>query len=168
MDGMKQTLTVRSLREDDIERLVKMDQALSGQSRRAWYEGHIRRALEESDVRISLGCDIDSSLVGAMLGSVEIGEFGQLQPTAILDTVLVDPRFGRKGIASAMLAQLLENLNGLRIGQVRTQLSWDELDLMAFFGKAGFQPVPRLVLELDVKQGLESARERADMQEEEL
>ena len=163
---MSDGLTIRTLRADDHARLVKMDLALSGMIRGAWYEGQLRRALDESDLRISLGCEIDGLLVGAMLASVQYGEFGEPEPTAILDTVLVDPDFSRRGVASALLEQLLENLAGLRIGQVRTELSWDELDLLAFFGKAGFQPVPRLVLELEVNPGLERARERSEAQDE--
>ena len=147
---------IRFLRSDDLPRLVKMDQAASGRNRQAWYEGKLHRALEESDVRISLGAEVDGVLVGALMGSVQYGEFGQPEPVAILDTVLVDQNFGRRGIATAMLAQLLQNLRGLRIATLRTELAWDELDLLAFFGKAGFHPVPRLVLERDVSQEGES------------
>ncbi|MBZ5637139.1 MAG: GNAT family N-acetyltransferase [Acidobacteriia bacterium] len=141
---------IRSLKADDCARLVRMDQEISGRNRRAWYEGKTRRALEESDVRISLGADVDGSLVGALLGSVHYGEFGQPEPVAILDTLLVDPAFARRGIATAMLRQLLQNLSALRIERLRTEVAWNELDLMAFFERAGFAPVPRLVLELPV------------------
>lgn len=161
MDGVEETdakLVVRSLRAEDCGRLVKMDRAISGRNRQTWYEGKLHRALDESDVKISLGAEFDGILVGALLGSVQYGEFGQPEPLAILDTVLVDPAFSRRGIASAMLEQLLQNLRGLRIGTLRTELSWNELDLLAFFGKAGFEPVPRLVLELGVMESQPSSR----------
>jgi predicted N-acetyltransferase YhbS len=162
MEHGSNELTIRALRADDGVRLVKMDEVASGRRREAWYEGRLHRALEESDVQVSLGAESDGTLVGAILGTVQFGEFGQAEPTAILDTVLVDAEFGRQGVASAMLSQLLENLAGLRIGRLRTQLAWDELDLMAFFGKSGFQPAPRLVLELDVDEGLRLARAREE------
>jgi predicted N-acetyltransferase YhbS len=162
MEHGNQELTIRALCADDGARLVRMDEAASGRRREAWYEGRLHRALEESDIQVSLGAEADGTLVGAIMGTVQFGEFGQAEPTAILDTVLVDSEFGRKGVASAMLGQLLENLAGLRIGRLRTQLAWNELDLMAFFGKSGFQPAPRLVLELDVEEGLRLAREREE------
>jgi predicted N-acetyltransferase YhbS len=162
MEHGNQELTIRNLSAEDGARLVKMDEAASGRRREAWYEGRLHRALEESDIQVSLGAEADGTLVGAIMGTVQFGEFGQAEPTAILDTVLVDSEFGRKGVASAMLGQLLENLAGLRIGRLRTQLAWDELDLMAFFGKSGFQPAPRLVLELDVEEGLRLARAREE------
>ncbi len=161
MEGESGKLIVRVLKESDCMRLVHMDEAISGRRRTAWYEGKIRRAMVESDVRISLGVEVDSVLVGAVMGSVHYGEFGQAEPVAILDTVLVDPAFSRRGIARAMLDQLLENLQGLRISRLRTEVAWDEFELLGFFGKMGFEPVPRLVLELDV----DSAR---DIQDEEM
>jgi len=152
MDVESGEAVVRALKPEDCARLVRMDQAISGRNRTAWYEGKIKRALEDADVKISLGAEIDGFLVGALLGSVHYGEFGQPEPVAILDTVLVDPAFGRRGVATAMLQQLLLNLAALRIERLRTEVSWDEFDLTEFFAKAGFVPVPRLVLELRVPE----------------
>ncbi len=152
MDVESGEAVVRALKAEDCPRLVRMDQAISGRNRAAWYEGKVRRALLESDVRISLGAELDGMLVGALLGSVQYGEFGQPEPVAILDTVLVEPAYARRGVATAMLQQLLLNLRALRIERLRTEVSWDEFDLTEFFAKAGFVPVPRLVLELRVPE----------------
>lgn len=152
MEGTRGELIIRALRPEDCPRLVRIDQEISGRNRRAWYEGKIRRAMEDTDVRISLGAEIDGILVGALLGSVYYGEFGQPEPVAVLDTLLVDRGFGRQGVATAMLEQLLLNLSGLRIEHLRTEVAWNELELMAFFAKSGFAPVPRLVLEKAVER----------------
>jgi GNAT superfamily N-acetyltransferase len=127
-----------------------MDYAISGRKRQAWYEGKLKRALRDADVKISLGAELDGMLVGALLGSVHYGEFGQPEPLAILDTVLVDREFARRGIARALLEQLLFNLAGLRIERLRTEVGWNEQELIGFFARSGFAPVPRLVLELAV------------------
>lgn len=160
MDGERSDLIVRTLTADDCARLVAMDERVTGRGRREWYAGKLRRALEDTDVCISLGAELAGAeqagagkaglLVGAVMGSVRFGEFGVPEPVAILDTVLVDPAFARTGIATALLDQLLDNLRGLRIARLRTEVAWDEIDLLAFFAKAGFAPAPRLVLERDV------------------
>ena len=98
MDGDRGDLIVRTLRADDLARLVKMDEALSGRRRSAWYEGKLDRALKESDVCISLGAEVDGMLVGAVMGTVNFGEYGLPEPVAILDTLLVD---GRKAVGCA-------------------------------------------------------------------
>ncbi len=150
MEGEREDLIIRTLRQDDTARLVKMDREISGRSRQTWYERKMQRALRDTDVTISLGAELDGLLVGALLGSLHFGEFGQPEPVAILDTMLVDRSYGRQGIGSAMLDQLLKNLRGLRISRLRTEVAWNEFELLAFFGKVGFQPVPRVVLELDL------------------
>jgi predicted N-acetyltransferase YhbS len=150
MDLENDEFAIRTLNMEDCPRLVRMDRDVSGRNRQAWYEGKLRRAVEETDIRVSLGAELDGLLVGALMGQVHYGEFGQPEPVAILDTVLVDISFSRRGVATAMLEQLLQNLKGLRITRLRTEVEWNEIDLITFFGKAGFVPVPRLVLELPV------------------
>ena len=149
-------LTVRSLTAADLPRLVSMDRDHTGRTRRAWFEGKLRRALEEADVKISLGAELDGMLVGALLGSLAYGEFGLPEPVAVLDTVLVDRAFEKKGIGRAMVSHLVRNLGALGIDALRTEASWKELALLGFLKRTGFTPVPRLVLELDVRKAVES------------
>jgi GNAT superfamily N-acetyltransferase len=152
MDGEYPDLdiVIRTLTLDDLSSLVRIDRQITGRSRHAWYEGKLERALQGSDVQISLGAERRGLLIGAMLGSLHYGEFGQPEPVAVLDTVLVDREFGGQGVATALLEQLVKNLHALRIERLRTEVAWDDRELMAFFGKKGFVPIPRLVLEADV------------------
>lgn len=152
MDSERPELNVviRNLRREDLPSLVRIDEQITGRSRQKWYEGKLQRALGDSDVQISLGAERDGMLVGAMLGSLHYGEFGQPEPIAVLDTVLVDRECGRQGIATALLVQMVKNLQALRIERLRTEVSWDDEELMAFFRRKGFAPVPRLVLEAEL------------------
>lgn len=150
MDVSSDRVTVRLLEEGDLDRLVRMDQALTGRNRNVWYGRRLRRALAETDIRISLGAEQDGILVGALLGSLLYGEFGQPEPVAQVDTILVDAAFAGHGIGTALLDQLLRNLGALGIGRVRTEVGWEEHDLARFLGRRGFLPLPRLVLEAPV------------------
>jgi len=136
VDTEREDLIIRTVKADDCPRLVKMDEEISGRRRSAWYEGKIRRALHDTDLHISLGAEMDGILVGALLGSLDYGEFGKPEPVAILDTVLVDRDFSRRGVGTAMLDQLLKNLRGLGISRLRTEVDWSDRDLIAFFGQA--------------------------------
>jgi predicted N-acetyltransferase YhbS len=147
MDGQSEGVTVRALRAGDVARLVRMDEQITGRNRREWYEGKLKRALQESDLKISLGAEHDGTLVGAVLGSLQYGEFGVPEGVAVLDTILVDPGLRGQGIATAMFEQLVKNLEALGIERMRTEVSWDEHELSSFLGRAGFVPAPRLVLE---------------------
>ncbi len=72
-----------------------------------------------------------------MLAAVHYGEFGLPEPLAVLDTVLVDRDFAGRGIARAMYEQLVRNLQALRIERLRTEVAWDDHELVAFFGRMG-------------------------------
>ncbi|MFI5165782.1 MAG: GNAT family N-acetyltransferase [Thermoanaerobaculales bacterium] len=150
MESTVGRVTVRTLRPADLERIVKIDQAFTERNRRAWFAGKLQRALADADVNISLGAEADGLLVGCLLGAVHYGEFGLPEPVAVLDTILVDPAFGRRGVGRALVAQLVKNLAALRIERVRTEVGWAEQELMRFLAGVGFAPAPRLVLELAV------------------
>ena len=86
-------------------------------------------------------------------GLCNYGEYGQPEPLAVLDTILVDPEHRHHGVATLMHEQLVRNLRALRIERLRTEVAWNEQELLAFFHRMGFSPVPRLVLEADLTEG---------------
>ncbi len=153
MDGEEPTdgVRIRTLARQDVARLVRMDEQETGRNRRAWYEGKLKLVLEESDLKISLGAELDGILVGAVLGSLQYGEFGVPEPVAVLDTILVDRSFRGRGIATAILDALVKNLGALGIDRLRTEVAWNDRDLLGFLGRSGFAPAPRLVLERSLK-----------------
>lgn len=141
------SIRIRILTAADERRLAHIDQHLTGRSRLEWYRRRLGRALAESDVNVSLGAEIDGTLVGALLCTVQYGEFGVAEPVAVLDTVIVDPGYHKQGVGAALLEQLEKNLAGLRVERIRTEVDWTEMALLAFLAHAGFAPAARLVLE---------------------
>ena len=164
MESERRDARVRVLTAADAPRLVRMDKAITGRHRAVWYEGKLKRALAESDLKISLGAEVDGILVGAVLGALHYGEFGLPEPVAILDTILVDPEYAGRGVGSALLESLTRNLRALGIPRLRTEVGWDEHELNRFLGRHGFAPAPRLVLERSLlgEAALEEDRETAE------
>jgi GNAT superfamily N-acetyltransferase len=81
---------------------------------------------------------------------VYYGEFGALEPAAVLDTLDVHPDFRGRGVAAALVRQLRTNLAGLGVARLRTEVDWDTPELLTFFAHEGFRPAPRFCLELDL------------------
>ncbi len=141
---------VRTLSTDDLEWMVRIDREHSGHSRRGYYEVKLAEAQRDTGVRISLAALVGGTPAGFLMGRVYYGEFGQPDATAILDTIAVAKAFAGQGVGEALLRQLRLNLQGLRIDRIQTLVEWDQLGLLGFFRHMGFQPAPRLCLELSV------------------
>ncbi|NIR31312.1 MAG: GNAT family N-acetyltransferase [Gammaproteobacteria bacterium] len=138
-------IPVRSLQEDDVAQLVAIDHRLTARDRSAYYRRRLRESLNESGVRVSLVAELDGHVVGFVMARVDFGEFGRLDPEAVIDTIGVDPDYSRRKVGSALVSQLLENLAALRVERVRTEVNWNTFDLLAFLERCGFSPSQRLV-----------------------
>jgi len=95
-------------------------------------------------VRVSLLAERDGLPVGFIMARVDLGEFGRFEPTAVLDTIGVDPDSRGQGVGRALLSQLLVNLGTLRIERVRTEIDWRDRELLGFLDHCGFLPSQEL------------------------
>ena len=149
MTGQAQVV-VRGLRPDDLEAVVAVDAQSTGRRREEYFKIKLQQNLAETGIKVSLAADLDGQLRGFLLARVYYGEFGTLEPVAVLDTVGVHPRSRGLGVGRALMEQLLVNLAGLGVGALRTEVAWEDVGLLDFFHRQGFKPAARLSLELPV------------------
>jgi GNAT superfamily N-acetyltransferase len=133
-------IPVRAMVEGDLRALIEIDRRITGRDRTAYFRAKLDEALHESDVRISLVAEQDGGAIGFIMARVDFGEFGRVEPVAVLDTIGVDPDYRDQGIGRALLSQLLINLMTLRVERLRTQVDWREGELLAFLDHCGFLP----------------------------
>jgi len=137
-------IPVRSMTEHDLRALVAIDKRITGRDRAAYFQRKLADALTESDVRVSLVAELDGGPVGFIMARVDLGEFGRVETTAVIDTIGVDPDYQNRGVGRALLSQLLTNLGTLRVEKVRTEVDWQEHDLIAYLDRNGFLPAQQL------------------------
>jgi ribosomal protein S18 acetylase RimI-like enzyme len=138
---------IRTMTESDLRSLIAIDRRITGRDRSTYFERKLAEALHESDVRISLVAEQDGGTVGFIMARVDFGEFGRLEPTAVMDTIGVDPDYGDQGVGRALLSQLLINLMTLRVEQIRTEIDWHDRELLGFLDHCGFHPSQQLCFE---------------------
>jgi ribosomal protein S18 acetylase RimI-like enzyme len=142
---------VRNLREEDLEAVIALDARNVGRRRADFYRRKLQQNLVESGIKVSLAAEVEGVLRGFLLARVQYGEFGRMEPVAVLDSLAVDPASHRAGVGHALLRQLRMNLAALHIPVLRTDVAWDQQAMLGFFRKEGFAPAPRLCLELPVR-----------------
>jgi GNAT superfamily N-acetyltransferase len=140
-------IPVRAMNENDLDALTRIDERITGRRRHDYFQRKLAEALHQSDVRVSLVADWQGTPAGFIMARVDFGAFGRIEPIAVLDTIGVDPDQRGRGVARALLSQLLINLATLRVERIRTELGWNEHDLLQFLDACGFRPAQTLCLQ---------------------
>ena len=141
---------VRNLRPDDIGAITSIDASAVGRRRDRFLALKIKQAFSDTGIAVSLAAEIDDHVVGFLLARLYYGEFGVVEPAAVLDVVGVHPDFRGRHVAAALIDQLRTNLLGLGITTLQTEVQWGTPDLVSFFQHEGFTLAPRLCLDLDL------------------
>jgi GNAT superfamily N-acetyltransferase len=141
---------IRNLRPDDIGAITSIDEAAVGRRRDRFLALKMKQAFADTGIAVSLAAELDGHVVGFLLARLYYGEFGVVEPAAVLDVVGVHTDYRGRHVAAALVDQLRTNLLGLGIKTLQTEVSWDHPDLITFFQHEGFTLAPRLCLDLDL------------------
>jgi ribosomal protein S18 acetylase RimI-like enzyme len=142
--------SIRGLRPEDLDAVIALDARNTGRRREEFFKLKLRQNLVESGIKVSLAAELDGLFVGFLLARVFYGEFGRMEPAAVLDTIDVHPDFRHRGVGRALLRQLRVNLRGLNVPRLQTEVAWENPDVLMFFHHEGFRPAPRICLDLDL------------------
>lgn len=151
MDSLEQeAIIVRNLQPTDLEAVIRLDAKVTGRQRGEYFKIKLDQNLAETGIKVSLAAESEGCFAGFLLARVYYGEFGLPEPTAVLDTIGVDPGFRGRGLGRAMVQKLRMLLSSLGVGRLQTEVSWDSPELLAFFHGQGFRPADRFCLDLEV------------------
>ncbi len=140
----RDALHLKIFSTEDLDGAARIDRRHTGRDRRGYLCRTLREALADSALRISLAARMDGGVAGYLMARLDYGDFGRVEPAAVIDTVGVDPMRERQGIGRALLSQLFVNLRGLGVERVETAVAPGRADLLGFFCGAGFRPSERL------------------------
>ncbi len=144
-------VTVRAVESSDLPSIIRIDEKLSGQTRKEYWQ----RRLEMAALRppwMSLVAETDGRIAGFLFGWVAESEFGISQPTAWVDLVGVDPPYRGRGVAHALIDRFVRSGQELRaVEKVATLIDLAQADVRDFFLRQGFHHGPMIQMERDVR-----------------
>ena len=143
---LRDTTPARSMNRADLSSMIRIDKKLTGRDRTAFFQAKMQEMLNESGIRVSLVVEQNAAVIGFAMARLDYGDFGRVEPAAVLDTIGVHPDYTGQGVGRALLSQLLGNLAALQVNSINTQLQWDNTSLLEFLANCGFVPTQNLVL----------------------
>lgn len=153
LDPLTRAVVVRNLRPSDLDAVILLDAKNIGRRRDEFFKLKLSQALADTGITVSLAAELDGAFVGFLLARVFYGEFGVTERVAVMDVIDVHPDFRGQHVATSLLDQLRTNLLALGIGVLRTEVGWENTELLGFFRREGFVMAQRICLDLNLAAG---------------
>lgn len=149
----------RALSAEDINRIVTIDRAHTGQSRRRFFEKRFAAAKAKPDDFVHIGVVRGGSLRGFILAHLQRGEFGRDDVIGVFDAVGVEPECQDRGVGQNLMEELVAIMRQKGVRCLHSQSDWTSHNLIRFFDASGFLLSSRMVLERSVAEPLVEAME---------
>jgi ribosomal protein S18 acetylase RimI-like enzyme len=140
-------VSLKSLSSSHLEGIVEIDHRILGKRRQSFWKKKIGAA--ESNVPpTGVVAELGNEVIGFILGEVSGWEFGVPASVGWIDTIGVDPQYQRKGVAKALMGELIKNFRKAGVRNIYTLVNWSDWDLLQFFRRMGFTRGDMINLEL--------------------
>ncbi len=137
---------------DDLERVIAIDRAHTGHSRRHFFEKRFAAARAKPDDFVQIGVMRGGALRGFAVARLQRGEFGRKDVVAVLDGVGVELECQELGIGQMLMEELVRTLQEKGVSSLHSEAEWRRDHLLHFFAASGFSLSPRLVLERSAEE----------------
>ena len=144
-----ENLKIRTLKKDDIEAIVRIDEKVLGENRKDYWEKKLALINDQSP-NVSLIAEVDGKVAGFILGDISGWEFGVPETIGWIDTIGIDPVYQKRGLATALANELIKHLKAIGVRMIYTLVKWDDWDLLQFFHAMGFTRGDMINLELRI------------------
>ncbi len=138
-------VTVRRMRTQDAEDVLRIDEKITGQPHEAQWESKIIDHLS----RNPLGClvaEVEGKIVGFIIGDIRGWEFA-IPKSGWIEIVGVDPAYHGKGVARVLIEKLHVYFRNHNVERVMTMVNWNDPGLVSFFRAVGFERSEFIILE---------------------
>ena len=146
-DDFLQKVCLKPLTSSHVEGIVEIDQRILGKRRQSYWKNKVR-AVEANIPPIGIVAELENEVVGFILGEISGWEFGVPASVGWIDTIGVNPKYQKMGVAKALVEELVKNFREAGVKNIYTLVNWSDWDLLQFFRRMGFTRGDMINLEL--------------------
>jgi len=140
---------IRKMVFSDLARIIDIDTRVLGTARPQYWEMKLVVAERRSPVS-SLVAELDGKVVGFIIGDASGWEYAVPESIGLIDTIGVDPEYQRRGVATMLFREMVNNLKKVGVNKIYTFVAWRDWGLLKFFNSMKFQKGNMVNLELDI------------------
>lgn len=133
-----QKVYIRNLQKSDLGAIVNIEERVTGVARPGYWQKRIEISEAIRPHWASLIAEINSQVVGFILGRAGELEFGLPSSVAWIEIIGVDPAFRHQGIARALVQQFLDSAEDHDVKTIFTLVDSDNREMAGFFSQVGF------------------------------
>jgi N-acetylglutamate synthase-like GNAT family acetyltransferase len=146
-DDFLKRISLRPLSSSHVEGIVEIDHRILGKKRQSFWKKKVR-ALESKSPPTGVVAELENKVIGFIFGEVSGWEFGVPASVGWIETLGVDPKYQKRGVAKAMMKELIKNFREAGVKNIYTLVNWSDWDLLQFFRRMGFTRGDMINLEL--------------------
>jgi predicted N-acetyltransferase YhbS len=145
----KNPIKIRLMQAGDRDAVVGIDGKILKTPRAEYFEMKFEMLFESRDcIPTSLVAENEEGkVVGFVMGTLFMGEFGIYEEQATLDTLGVDPDYQRKRIGEQLVNEFIDHLKSLGVRKLNTLVDSADVSLTRFFAANRFVPSRTVNLE---------------------
>lgn len=138
------------MREDDLDRIIEIDNLVLGERRPEYWEGKIEMLGKRSPLP-SMAAEMEDKVVGFILRDASGWEYGVPENIGWIDTTGVNPAYQKKGVARMLIQEMLNYMKKVGVDTVYTLVNWRDWTLLQFFDAMGFKRGDMINLEFKIE-----------------
>ncbi len=140
-------VSLKSLSPSHVEGIIEIDRRILGKRRQSFWKKKVS-AVESNVSPTGIVAELDNKVIGFILGEISGWEFGVPASVGWIDTIGVDPKYQKRGVAKALMGELINNFRKSGVKNIYTLVNWSDWDLLQFFRRVGFTRGDMINLEL--------------------
>lgn len=129
-------VTVRKMREEDIESILEIDREIVGQDRATTYSAAPGNFVG-GELGLSVVAETGGRIIGFLLGRVSDVPYG-VTDSGILELIGVAPQFRRQKVGQALVAAFEDACREKGVCKIRVMISWHDWWLLSFLRSLDF------------------------------